>query len=448
MGNEGRTETETGMPDPLVIDNRKDSLFQVDREVFTSQEVFERERELLFGPSWLYVGHESEIPERNDFRTRDVGGRSIIFNRDRRGEVRVLLNTCLHRGASVCRHPAGKAKIFTCFYHGWAYRNSGELVNVPSAEDYAASPADVYGGLHTPRIESYRGFWFVNFSGDAPDLRSWLGTATYLLDLAVDQSEDGIEVLAGTHNYELHANWKLLVENSVDGYHAKSVHHTYFEMMLELGQTPPMLGDADTNGVPPAGLGTEFDNGHATLIYPGNGLPLANENVVRNLAELREKAVQRCGESYATAVFDLARNSIFFPNFVLIDLNFGMILRTIMPVAPDRTEVASWHIAPRGLDGESLQYRIDNALTFWGPAGLATPDDVEALEQAQRGFSARKEMRWSDISKGMGKTRPAANDELQMRAWWRQWNALMTGERLPREVDEFVPFDTRTPQGA
>ncbi|KAA9160037.1 Rieske 2Fe-2S domain-containing protein [Amycolatopsis acidicola] len=433
-----------------VIDDRQASLFQVNREVFTSREIFEKERELVFGPAWLYAGHESELPRRNDFRTRDVGGRSVIFNRDRHGDVRVLLNTCRHRGASLCRHPAGNAKIFTCFYHGWAYRNSGELVNVPAAEDYARSPVEVYQGLPGPRVESYRGFYFVNFSADPPDLHAWLGTSAYLLDLAADQSEDGIEILPGTHDYTLNANWKLLVENSIDGYHAKSVHHTYFEMMRELGQTPPMLGDAGTNGVPPAGLGTEFGHGHATLMYPGNGLPLATETVTRDLGVLRARAAERFGESYAAAVFDLARNTIFFPNFVLIDLNFGMILRTIMPLGPDRTQVSSWQIAPRGLGQESLRYRIDNALTFWGPAGLATPDDVEALEQAQRGFSARREMPWSDISKGMGKPRPAANDELQMRAWWRQWNAVVTGEERPREVDEFVPFDrpARETQGA
>ncbi|GAB3688184.1 aromatic ring-hydroxylating oxygenase subunit alpha [Saccharopolyspora tripterygii] len=431
------------MPQPYVIDKREDCLFQVDREVFTSQEIFEKERDLIFADAWLYVGHESELPKKNDFRTRDVGGRSVIFNRDRHGEVRVLLNTCLHRGASVCRHPKGNQKIFTCFYHGWAYRNSGELVNVPAGEDYTRAPADVYGGLRSPRVENYRGFYFCNFSEHAPDLRTWLGASAYLFDLTADQSEDGVEILEGTHSYTLNANWKLLVENSVDGYHAKSVHHTYFEMMMELGQTPPMLGEGTVNGVPPAGLGTEFGNGHATLIYPGNGLPLANEQVARNLAELRAKAVDRYGEEYASAVFNLARNSIFFPNFVLIDLNFGMIIRTIMPLGPDRTQATSWHIAPRGLDQESLQYRIDNALTFWGPAGLATPDDVEALEQAQRGFSTRCEVPLSDISKGMGKARPAANDELQMRAWWRQWNYVMTGEQLPAEVEAFTPFETR-----
>ncbi|MET7640778.1 aromatic ring-hydroxylating dioxygenase subunit alpha [Streptomyces sp. NPDC005438] len=429
------------MTTEYVIDDRENHLFQVNREVFTSPEVYERERRRIFDRTWLYVGHESELPRRNDFRTRDVGGRSVIFNRDRTGRVRVQLNTCLHRGAALCRHTSGNAKIFTCFYHGWAYRNSGELVNVPANEDYAVSPVDVYKALPSPRTDSYRGFWFVNFSDEGPGLAEWLGTSTYLFDLVTDQSEEGIQVLEGSHQYTLEANWKLLVENSVDGYHAKSVHHTYFEMMLELGQTPPMLGDASTNGVPPAGLGTEFGNGNATLMYPGNGLPLANDHVRSSLAAMRERAVERFGESYATAVFNLARNSVYFPSFVMIDLNFGMILRTIHPLGPARTEVSSWHIAPRGLDEESLRYRVDNALTFWGPAGLATPDDVEALEQAQRGFGARREMAWSDISKGMGKKRPAANDELQMRAWWRQWNRSMTGRELPREVEEFVPFD-------
>lgn len=172
-----------------IVDDRQNSLFQVDREVFTSQEIFEEERRRIFSRTWLYVGHESELPKKNDFRTRDIGGRSVIFNRDRHGAIRVFLNTCLHRGASVCRHTSGNAKIFTCFYHGWAYRNSGELVNVPADEDYATSPTEVYGALHAPAIQSYRGFWFVNFSEDAEDFHAWLGTSTYLFDLVSDQAE-------------------------------------------------------------------------------------------------------------------------------------------------------------------------------------------------------------------------------------------------------------------
>ena len=426
----------------FIIDDRDNNVFRVNRAAFTSEEVLRREREQIFDRTWLYVGHESEIPQRNDFQTRDVGGRSVIFNRDRTGQVRVLLNTCLHRGSSVCRHASGNAKIFTCFYHGWAYRNTGELVNVPGNDDYATDPKQLYSTLASPaQVDSYRGLYFVCFDPDAPDLLTYLGDHRYFIDLAADQSPEGVAILEGTHEYYLKANWKLLVENSIDGYHAKSVHHTYFEMMLELGATPPMLGDQSVNGVAPTGMGTEFPGGHATLMYPANGLPLASESVERTLLQLRTRAEEEYGSSYATAMFGLARNSVFFPSFILIDLSFGMTLRTFYPVSPSETRVTGWQLVPKGVDEEFTRYRIDNALTFWGPAGLATPDDVEALEQAQRGFSAQREVGWSDVSKGMGKPVPAANDELQMRSWWREWNRRITGEELPREGAPFVPFD-------
>lgn len=424
-----------------VIDDRDQSIFQVNREAFVSEEILRLEREHIFDSSWIYVGHDSEIPNNNDFVTRDVAGRSVIFNRDRNGKVNVLLNTCLHRGASVCRHLAGNAKIFTCFYHGWAYRNSGELVNVPANEDYTTDPIAYYGGLRQPaHVESYRGLWFANFTEDAPDLRTYLGTAAYLIDLMADQSPKGVRLVEGTHKYTLQANWKLLVENSIDGYHAKSVHHTYFEMMMELGQTPPMLGDSTVGAIPPAGVGTEFGYGHTTLLYPANGLPLATESVKGSLAEFRRQVAELKGEEYATAVWGLSRNTIFFPNLIGIDLGFGYTLRTFYPTAPDQTEVSSWQVVPADADEEFVRYRIDNALTFWGPAGLATPDDVEALEQAQRGFTTKREVPWSDISKGMGKPQPAANDELQMRGWWRRWNELITGDAYPAEVEPLVPF--------
>ena len=87
----------------IVQEDRTRSRFKVDRKAFTSQEIFEREREAIFGKCWLYLGHESELPNPNDFVTRQVGGRPIIFNRDRKGNFQAFLNTCPHRGAQVER---------------------------------------------------------------------------------------------------------------------------------------------------------------------------------------------------------------------------------------------------------------------------------------------------------------------------------------------------------
>jgi p-cumate 2,3-dioxygenase alpha subunit len=413
---------------PFILDDRDRGLFRVHRQAFVSDEVLRLERELIFDRTWLYVGHESEIPEPNDFHTRRVGGRSTIFVRDRKGQPRVLLNTCRHRGAEVCRERTGKKKIFTCFYHGWAYDNAGSLVSVPGGDSYGPGFDRTELPLHQPRCASYRGFVFATFSDRTPELEEYLADARYLLDLIADQSSDGMEIVAGTHNYSMRANWKLLMENSCDGYHGMTVHQTYFEMMMNLGVTPPMPG---AKGGP--GRGVDLGNGHAVAESPELGMPIMNDDVLEATRSRRRDMVERFGEAHATQMLNTTRNTIVFPSLAIIDLNFGIQIRTMYPVAPDRTEITGWQLMPRDVADPVKPYRIDNALTFWGPAGLATPDDVEGLEQCQSGFSAINEVGWSDISRGMNTEEPTVVDELQMRTFWRQWNAQLTGGHAVRE---------------
>jgi p-cumate 2,3-dioxygenase alpha subunit len=119
----------------------------------------------------------------------------------------------------------------------------------------------------------------------------------------------------------------------------------------------------------------------------------------------------------------------------------GVLIRKIDPVTPDYMEVTAWHLAPPEEEDELRRQRLDNFLTFWGPGGLASPDDVEALETCQRSYAAIKELPWSDVSRGMGRPVPLGSDELQMRAWWRRWNELVAGEVLAPErhgeLDDF-----------
>jgi hypothetical protein len=97
-------------------------------------------------------------------------------------------------------------------------------------------------------------------------------------------------------------------------------------------------------------------------------------------------------------------------------------------VAPDYIEINAWALAPTDESAENRALRLDNFLTFLGPGGFATPDDVEALESCQQGFTNR-EVQWSDLSRGMKRAQPAVDDELQMRAFWRQWYTLITCEQ-------------------
>jgi p-cumate 2,3-dioxygenase subunit alpha len=406
---------------PLVVDDRERGLFRVHRSAFVSDEILRLEREKIFSRSWLYVGHESELPKPGDFVTRRVGGRTVIFNRDRHGTVRVMLNTCRHRGAEVCRLASGNSRIFTCFYHGWAYDSTGSLVSVPDGDSYSASFDRGELGLYKPRVESYRGFFFTNFSADPDPLLDFLADARYLIDMVADQSEKGMEIVAGTHHYSMRANWKLLMENSVDGYHGLTVHQTYFEMLMNLGITPP-----GTDGNRETGRGIDLGNGHAVATNPELGSPLMSPEVLIERDAHRAALAARLGAAHASRMV-MTRNLGIFPNLVIVDLNWGIQVRTMYPLAPGHTEITGWQIMPSDDSDSMRRYRLENAMSFWGPAGLATPDDVEGLEQCQRGFATVSEVEWSDISRGMVKDTPSIVDELQMRVFWREWHKRITG---------------------
>jgi hypothetical protein len=94
-------------------------------------------------------------------------------------------------------------------------------------------------------------------------------------------------------------------------------------------------------------------------------------------------------------------------------------------------EVNAWNLGPAEEDIEDSGLRLDNFLSFLGPGGFATPDDVEMLEACQRGF-ANREVEWSDISRGMRREHPSISDELQIRTFWRRWHELLTAPQIRR----------------
>lgn len=409
----------------FVIDDADRSIFKVNRSTMTRADIFEEEQTKIFDRCWVYLGHESEVPNANDFKTRTVGGRSLLFTRDSAGVLHAYLNTCPHRGATVCREEEGSAKRFTCFYHGWTFGNDGSLLSLPDEESYGPSFDKSRLNLQdVPRIESYRGFVFVAFNRDIPDLPTYLGNAQEYLDLIADQTTAGMEVIGGSQKYAIRANWKLLVENSIDGYHAATTHATYLGYLKDLGTD---LSPGIT------GVGKDLGNGHAVIDYVAPwGRPIAlwepswGEAAREEVAALRQDLVERFGEEKAMTMAEHNRNLHIFPNLIVNDI-MSITIRTFWPTAPDYMTVTAWALGPIGEEARLRARRLDTFLTFLGPGGFATPDDVEALEMCQRGFSNFKEAEWSDISRGLNRDVPAAVDEEQMRAFWRQWDHLITG---------------------
>ena len=106
----------------------------------------------------------------------------------------------------------------------------------------------------------------------------------------------------------------------------------------------------------------------------------------------------------------------------------------------ERERRTGWELVPRDENEEVHAYRQELSLAFLGPGGLATPDDVEALESCQTGFNA-KEFEWSDVSRGMQREPQRSDDEVQMRGFWRQWHAMIQGKpTAERTADPAIPF--------
>ena len=95
--------------DTWVVRDEDAGNFSVDREVFTDEVAFELEMRHIFEGNWIFVAHESQIPNPNDFLTTNMGRYPVIVSRNKSGEIKTLLNVCTHRGARVCREKIGRA---------------------------------------------------------------------------------------------------------------------------------------------------------------------------------------------------------------------------------------------------------------------------------------------------------------------------------------------------
>ena len=407
----------------LVYDRPDLGKFRVHRSSMLSSDIYELERRRIFDKCWLYLGHESEVPNTGDYVRRVVAERALFFARNRDGELVVFHNTCPHRGALICRTDHGNAQVFQCFYHAWSFDTSGALIGMPDIEGYGPDFDRSEMSLRSPRFESYRGFIFVCFDRDAGSLVDYLAGAAEYLDLVADQSPAGMQVIPGSNRYTIKANWKLLAENSIDGYHALPTHQTYFDYMAnETGG-----GLASIAGR--RGFGRALGNGHGVMENDAVfGRPIAmwhpyfGEEARPEIRRIKDDLIARFGRDKALRMCEKSRNMVIFPNLVINDI-MAVTIRAFQPTGPDGMDVTAWEMAPADESGSLLRRRLDSFLTFLGPGGFATPDDVEALESCQQGFRSGG-VEWSDLSRGFHRD-PRGTDELQMRSFWRRWHSLI-----------------------
>lgn len=381
-----------------LVKNPASGEYRLDREVFTDEALFELEMRHIFEGNWVYVAHESQLAKPHDFLTTTIGRQPVVLTRQADGRIGGFINVCSHRGARLCREKRGNQKIFSCGFHGWSYDSAGRLVNVTDEKGGAYPAGFDRGNLGlkpVARLENYRGFIFASLNTDVVPLGEYLAGARAFIDLFADQSENGYELLRGATRYTYKGNWKLQVENGLDGYHVNAVHANYMmtAMRRVAGESKNDTKVADLGAISQGGGGFyAFDHGHAIL-----WLDYKNYRDRPNF-EHREKFLKVFGPQRTLWMCERIRNLLLFPNVFLMDQTSTQI-RIIRPVSVDETEIITYCIAPAGESDMSRAVRIRQYEDFFNASGMATPDDLTEFNNCQIGFNGRAS-RWSDMSRG------------------------------------------------
>ena len=257
----------------LIDERETEGVYRINRKMFVDPEIYELEMKHIFEGSWVYLAHENQLPNPNDFLTGYLGRQPVVLTRRADGTVGGFLNACQHRGAVLVQRTRGNKKLFVCPFHSWSYANDGRLVScgdVGTAGYGSGFDKGVLGLRPIAKVESYRGFIFGCLNKDVCSLSDYLGASKTFIDLIVDQDSNGeIEIIPGPQTYTYDGNWKLQAENGVDGYHVGTIHGNY---VLTTNNRQQIAGDNDV--VKPLDVGGfsklaggyyAFENGHAVL---------------------------------------------------------------------------------------------------------------------------------------------------------------------------------------
>lgn len=380
---QGRPSLSNFHPTDYMRIERLKGLLEINRQIFVDPDIFELEMRHIFEATWIFLGLESQIPKPHDFLATQIGRKPVLVMRDGAGVVRGFFNTCRHRGALLCHVEAGNRKYHVCPYHGWSYGSEGRNFQVTDRSHgfYPDSFQDRDRNLlPLPKFATYRGLMFGCLDLDVPELEDWLGEARFFVDLVMEQGPHGMEFVPGRNTWTFKANWKLQIDNSDDCYHLLPTHRSFTDILdrrSASGQYEVEMPSFDERSASDAGTYT-FPYGH-TLTWIGNKTP-ANRPLYRTIDEVR----QRVGEKRARWMLQ-NRNMNLYPSVQLCD-STSLIIRTIRPIAADKTEMQLWSLAPIGEDPEGREYRIRQHEDFFGAAGLANPDDNAVYEDCQAGY--------------------------------------------------------------
>lgn len=373
--------------------------------IYNDAAIFGLERERIFSRAWIFVAHESEIPQDGDYVVRRVLDDSFIIARDSNGEIRAMFNMCLHRGMQVCRAEMGNASNFRCPYHGWTYRNDGRIIGLPFHKD-------AYGGedgfpkknqtlLPAPSLASYNGLIFISLDADAEPLEDYLGDFKFYLDFYTRQSDRGLEV-RGPQRWRIKANWKIGAENFAgDMYHTPQTHASVVEIGLFREPRAEKRKDGATYWAHRGG-GTTYKLPPGTfeerMRYVGY-----TDDMIGRIKEAWSPAQQKVvGEDgFMISAASCFPNLSFVHNWPKVeegsetssDVLPFISIRMWQPINEHETEVYSWFAVDAAAPEQFKKNSYKAYLMCFGSTGMFEQDDVEnwvSLTNTAGGSMARR----------------------------------------------------------
>jgi len=383
---------------PVLDDVRRG---MIPAHIYNDSELFALEKERLFARSWLFIAHESEVPQPGDYVVRRVLDDSFIISRGSSGQVRAMFNMCLHRGMQICRAEMGNASHFRCPYHGWSYRNDGRLVGLPFHQD-------AYGGedgfrrkgqtlLPAPSLDTYNGLIFISLDPDAPPLREFLGDFAFYLDYYTKQSASGIE-LHGPQRWRVKANWKIGAENFAgDMYHTPQTHTSVVEIGLFREPKAEKRKDGATYWAGNGG-GTTYKLPEGTLEERLRYVGYPDAMIERMKQNWSPEQLQVVGDNgFMISAATVFPNMSFVHNWPKVEEGDDVLpfisIRQWQPISENETEVLSWFAVDKEAPEEFKALSYKAYLMCFGSTGMFEQDDVEnwvSLTNTAAGSMARR----------------------------------------------------------
>ena len=342
-------------------------------EAYTSRHWFDREQAAIFSRTWQLAGFVEDLTEPGDYITVQAGLNNILVLLDDNKQMRAFHNVCRHRGTQLLRACGKRKQFLTCPYHDWTYSLEGELTAVPERKTQFPDLDLKTLPLHKASVDTWRGLIFVHPDPNADSLAHWFGPVEAYL--GPHQPENLVEYVEGRSRHEINANWKIIVENYIDGYHLAHLHSETLFMYDHRQQQTGFAGD------------------HFYFYEP---LTQAYLDGIENNAPL--PLIDHIPKDKIGAYVPM-----LFPNLGLSETESSWSTFYVIPVAPDKSiveirtkvmPVSDWQYLKQ--EWKSWNYFKNRKWDKYGTGDIDDPlasgdfmaEDIYVCEQQQRSFKS------------------------------------------------------------